>query len=83
MEFESGYRSRGDTLKLIVKVLKAAEKPMNRAQIARAIQRRKSPGIIAMLNDLVADGLISEIATINSRRNLEYTYVAIARGGRR
>ena len=68
------HRSRAEALALIVDVLKHAPRPMNRAQIAKAIQRAKTPYFTGLLLELVEAGDIVETAIGRPNGAIEYQY---------
>lgn len=76
-------RSRAESLAAIVEALDKASTPLTRAQIARAIERAKTPHLIGMINQLADAGTIAEIGRINKRGHLEFVYWTERRGGRR
>ncbi len=63
-----GYRDRA------LMAVTAADQPLTRAAIARAIDRTKTPHLIGMINELSAAGRIAEIGRINKRGVLEFVY---------
>lgn len=67
-------RSRAESLRLIVEAVTAADQPLTRAAIARAIDRTKTPHLIGMINELSDAGRIAEIGRINKRGVLEFVY---------
>lgn len=75
-ETKSGgtHRSRVDALTLIVDVLKHAPHPMTRSQIAKAINRAKTPYFRSLIAELVDAGDLSETARVRPNGALEYLY---------
>lgn len=69
-----GHRAKGEALKMIVEVVTSASKPMTRLEIAKAIQRAKSPYIIGLIMSLVESGDIIEIPSVRPNKALEYRY---------
>lgn len=70
------YRDRAETRVAVLDVLKAAPCPMSRREIARALDREKSPGIIGVIRELVADGAVVEIES-SWRGALMYLYEVV------
>lgn len=69
-----GHRAKGEALDLIREVVTNAPQPMTRLEIAKAIQRAKSPYIISLIMELVESGDIVEIAGVRPNRSIEYRY---------
>lgn len=69
-----GRREVGETRDLIVQIVKMSPKPMTRLQIARALERSKTPHLVALIMELADAGRIFE--TVHHRANgmLEYRY---------
>lgn len=57
---ESGqsHRGRADSARQIMEQLYTSDRPMTRLEILKSVHRSKSPHLIAMLEQMVADGLI-------------------------
>lgn len=51
-------RSTEETCACIVRALATAEWPLTRAQICKRIARKKAPGVIAIIESMVADGTL-------------------------
>lgn len=54
------HRSRVETQRLILQTLAAADRPLSRTQIMRAIGRSKCPRLLDVIAEMVALGLIIE-----------------------
>lgn len=68
------HRGRGETEAMIVDALRSANRPLTRLEIARLIQRAKSPWLIALIEALVSNGKI--IAVESEYRGFQcWTYV--------
>ena len=52
------HRGRAETQALILDALRMANRPLTRLEIARAVGRAKTPWLIALIDALVADGLV-------------------------
>lgn len=52
------HRTRDVTRDLIVRVLRQSHRPMTRTELARALNRKKTPHLIDMIEDLVAEGVL-------------------------
>jgi hypothetical protein len=68
------HRAKGEALKMICEVVTSAPQPMTRLEIARAINRAKSPYIISLIMELVESGDIVELAGVRPNRSIEYRY---------
>lgn len=68
------HRTKGEALKMIVEVVTSASKPMTRLEIAKALNRAKSPYIIGLILSLVESGDIIEIPGVRANRAIEYRY---------
>lgn len=68
------HRGRAEALTLIVDVVKHARAPMTRLQIARAIQRAKTPYLVGLITELVGTGDLSETARVRPNGAIEYLY---------
>lgn len=61
------HRTRDDTRRLILKAVADSAQPLTRTQIARAIERKKSPHLIDLIEELVQEGrLYCEIKTFHN-----------------
>lgn len=69
-----GRRSVGDTMKLIVQTVKDSPQPMTRLQIARALERSKTPHLVALIVELAESGAIVEHVRGLENGMLEYRY---------
>jgi hypothetical protein len=74
------YRSRGESLDLIVTVLKTAGAPMTRLQIAKAIGRAKSPTLYGMIDELATAGRIFGSVERSRFNRMQYVYWTEDRG---
>jgi hypothetical protein len=77
------YRSRAESLELIMTALLKSGEPMTRAQIARAIGRVKSPALYRMIDELADTGRIAGTVQRSRFNRLQYVYWIEGRGGRR
>jgi len=44
---------------MILEAIASQDKPLTRTQIARVLNRKKSPNLIAILDEMIADGLLT------------------------
>lgn len=70
----AGRRSVGETMEMIVDVVKNAPQPMTRLQIARALERSKSPHLVGLIVELAESGAIFEHVRALPNGYLEYRY---------
>jgi len=73
------HRPRDETRNLILEALAQADDPLTRTEIARALHRRKSPHLIAMIDELVDDGLIVRDVVTFHNGVQGYVYALAAR----
>lgn len=76
------YRSRAESMELIVTVLEKVGAPMTRYQIAKAIGRAKSPALYKMIDELAEAGRISGTVERSRFNRMQYVYWVESRGGR-
>lgn len=80
------YRRIEDTRRLIVRECSQSDQPLSRAEICKALKRSKSPQMIALMEDLVADGILEKIQDIMPNGIAVYYYTIAfrvdARGNR-
>lgn len=69
-----GRRAVGDTMQLIIEKVKASPKPMTRLEIARALERSKTPHLVALIIELADSGQIIEHVRHRANGMLEYSY---------
>lgn len=69
-----GRRDVGETRQMIVQIVKASPKPMTRLEIARALERSKTPHLVALIVELADNGQIFEHVRTLQNKMLEYTY---------
>ena len=69
-----GRREVGETRQMIVQIVKSSPKPMTRLQIARALERSKTPHLVALIMELADDGHIVEHVRHRANGMLEYSY---------
>lgn len=55
---KQAHRARSETYAMIARVLKVAERPLSRAEIAHLLNRKKTPHLVAMIDDFVIEGLV-------------------------
>jgi len=61
------HRPLDETRQLIIDCLTEYDTPLTRTQIARHLKRRKTPHLITIIDDLVADGyLMRDVITFNN-----------------
>jgi hypothetical protein len=70
-------RAVGDTRRLIVDLVYDSPKPLTRLQIARLIDRKKTPHLIGLIEQLVAEGAITRGCSVAPNGVLTYWYVGI------
>ena len=54
------HRTKDITQQLIIKALQTSKKPLTRTQIARALNRKKSPHIIELIDEMVAANIVQQ-----------------------
>lgn len=67
-------RGRADSAHEIMEQLYTSERPMSRLEIFRSIGRAKSPHLIALLEQMVSDGLITRFSIQRSNGVPIYFY---------
>jgi hypothetical protein len=77
------YRDRADTAAMILEAVAASAVPMTRAQIARALNRSRTPYLISVIDELVFKFELEQSRRFNKWQKFEYVYVAADRGGHR
>jgi hypothetical protein len=80
VEAYAGYRDRAESLELIITALSCAAAPMTRAQIAKAIGRKKSTYVTGMINQLADAGRIFSDVRPNKWKKWEHVYWIERRG---
>lgn len=61
------HRPREETIRVILEAVASARSGLTRAQIARAIGRRKTPHLIELIDQMVVDGLLwREVITLHN-----------------
>jgi len=61
------HRTREETRRLILRSVQESQEPLSRTQIARALNRRKTPHLIAVIDELVDEGLLTrEVTTLHN-----------------
>jgi len=61
------HRSKDATKEMVLACVRHSNVGLTRTQIARCIQRGKTPYLIALLNEMVAEGyLIQEVVTFHN-----------------
>ncbi len=68
------YRSRAESMELILDVITTSPHPLTRAMIAHALGVVKSPKIIEMINELVQASLIVKTERLSRNRAIEFVY---------
>ena len=71
------HRSIGDTYDLIVRALRDSERAMTRLQIARAINRKKSPRLNLIIEGMVANGWLERTVIKLTDKQDEFYYVLV------
>jgi predicted transcriptional regulator len=57
-EPKQAHRPREETRRMIIEILRQRDTPLTRTEIARALQRGKTPHLSALVDDLVAEGTL-------------------------
>lgn len=70
----AGRREVGDTRNMIVEIVTKAARPLTRLQIAKALERSKSPWLISLIIELADKGQIFEHVSTLKNGMLEYRY---------
>jgi DNA-binding PadR family transcriptional regulator len=73
------YRDRGVSREVVLVALRDAVGPLSRLDIARAIDRAKGPTVVNVLNDLMAEGLVSSYVE-PYRNSGRYVYCLTSEG---
>jgi predicted transcriptional regulator len=68
------YRSNEDTRALAVHLLLHANKPLSRSEICKGLKRSKSPMIVNLLEELVADGILKRYCEVRPNGVPMYFY---------
>lgn len=68
------YRSMNENEKLILMVVSQAGKPLSRAEICRKIKRKKAPGIVKLIENLVEAGHLIRHQQTRANGVLMFTY---------
>lgn len=55
---KQAHRPREETRRMIVEILRGSDAPLTRTEIARALQRGKTPHLSALLDALVLEGVV-------------------------
>lgn len=73
-EKKQEHRPQHETRLLLIALFHQANRSLSRTEVARAIRRSKSPGLIAALDELVQEGIIERgIKTYHNKvRGYEY-----------
>lgn len=54
------HRERDQTRKLIVEVIQSHGRPLTRTQISRALNRKKSPHLITLIDEMAQENLLTK-----------------------
>ena len=69
-----GRRPVGETRQMIVEIVQRAAAPMTRLQIAKALERSKTPHLVGIITELADGGRIVERVEQLANGMLEYRY---------
>ncbi len=68
------YMTRQELCDAVYNTVKAAEKPLSRLEICRAIGRKKAPHILNMIEELTAGGWFKKAQTVDKWRRPVLVY---------
>ena len=61
------HRPRTETRQLMIDIVTNSDEPLTRSQIVKRLNRKKTPHLIDMMDDLVAEGVfMRSIVTFNN-----------------
>lgn len=68
------HRPRHETRKLIFEAVRDSQEPPTRTQIARALNRTKTPHLIAMIDEMVDEGILTRSVRVFNNGVQGYVY---------
>ncbi len=75
------HRLRDHTERLILEAVASSGRPLTRTQIARVLNRKKTPHLIALLDDMVQQGQLVQAVTTFHNGVQGYVYSIPFEGG--
>jgi len=68
------HRPRHETRRLIFEAVRDSDEPLTRTQIARALNRRKSPHLIDMIDEMVTENILTRTVKVFHNGVQGYVY---------